>query len=252
MKKTIALMITVLVLTLAGCTEQEDTLVVLTSSGYEPYEMIDTDGSLTGFDIELMEALAEELDIVIEWKDVNFDGIIASLQSGQYEVAIAGISPTEERDEVIDFSTVYYNSTSGLENYLIFDTEDGYTSLSDLSGLVVGAQLGTIQADLLTELSTTYNFTVELRTQNAQLVEEVKIGTIDALVLESLVADSILDANDTLSKIKLEESTDSLYGNAIAFSEGSEYQALFNEALQTLEDNGTLQALIDKWFTSEE
>lgn len=248
MKKYILLVVLVFVLALSGCDEKEDVLVVLTSSGYEPYEMVDTNGELTGFDIELMEALAEEVGVVIEWKDVNFDGIIASLQSGSYEVAIAGISPTAARDEVIDFSSVYYNSESGLLNNLVFETTAGYESLSDFEGKIIGAQLGTIQADILDEYSSVYGYTVELRAQNSQLVEEVKIGTIDAVLLENLVADSILELNSTFSKVVVEESTDSIYGNAIAFSEDSEYVALFNEALKTLEENDTLQSLIDKWF----
>ncbi len=247
MKKLLLVVLSIVVFALTGCSNNEN-LVVLTSSGYEPYEMVDTDGSLTGFDIELMEALAEEANIEIEWLDVNFDGIVASLQTGQYEVAIAGISPTAERDEVIDFSNVYYNSEAGLVNYLVFETETGYSTLSDLDGLTIGAQLGTIQADIISSLSEEYNFTVELRTQNSQLIEEIKIGTIDAVMLESLVADSVLELNDSLSKFVVEESMDAMYGNAIAFTEGSEYQAIFNEALVVLESNGTLEALIDKWF----
>ncbi len=251
MKKTLLIVLSVVILALTGCTDKEETLTVLTSSGYEPYEMVDTDGSLIGFDIDLMEALAEEAGVNIEWLDVNFDGIVASLQTGQYEVAIAGISPTAERDEVIDFSNVYYNSEAGLVNYLVFETKDEFTSLNELNGLTIGAQLGTIQADILNSLSEEYNFTVELRTQNSQLIEEIKIGSIDAVMLESLVADSVIELNDSLSKIVVEESIDAMYGNAIAFTEGSEYKEVFNEALATLEENGTLSALVEKWFTAE-
>lgn len=249
MKKIIMALSIIAVFGLAGCSEKDDdVLVVLTSSGYEPYEMVDTNGDLTGFDIELMEALALEAGLTIEWKDVNFDGIVASLQAGQYEVAIAGISPTPDRDLVIDFSDVYFNSESGLINYMLFETEDAITSLDDLDGLVVGTQLGTVQAELLTDLSSEYNFTVEYRNSYTQIVEEIKVGAIDVLVTESLVADSILEVNSTFSKVELNASTDSLYGNAIAFSEGSEYVEIFNEALLTLQENGTLDELIEKWF----
>lgn len=249
MKKIIIIVsIIVFAITLSGCKEKEDVLIVLTSSGYEPYEMINPDGELTGFDIELMYALAEEAGIKIEFRDVNFDGIIASLQTGQYEVAIAGITPTPSRDEVIDFSDVYYNSVSGLENYIVFENEDTYSSLNDFAGLKIGAQLGTIQAEILLELSEVYGFEVELRTQNAQLVEELKLGSIDAFMVESLVADSIIAINPDFNQTLIDENTNTIYGNAIAFKEGSIYKDIFNEALQTLIENGTLQALIDKWF----
>ena len=248
MKKFIMILMVALTVTLAGCESKSDKLTVLTSSGYEPYEMVDTDGNLTGFDIELMEALAAELDLEIEWKDVAFDGIVASLQSGQEQIAIAGMSPTEERKETIDFSEVYYNSESGLTNFLVFDSENSYASLDDLDGLVVGAQLGTVQAGLLESISAEYGFTVDLRNTNTQIVEEIKAGRIDVLVVESLIAESILEANAGLSKVGFESTLDDTSGNAIAFAKDSEYTEQFNEALKTLVENGTLDDLIEKWF----
>ena len=248
MKRTILGLMALIAFTLSGCEEKTDTIVVLTSSGYEPYEIIDTDGNLTGFDIELMEALAAEVGIEIEWKDVNFDGIIASLQSGQSEIAIAGISPTEERKAMIDFSDVYFNSESGLTNYLVFDVESQISSLEDLEGLVVGVQLGTVQASLLESISAEYNFTVDLRNTNTQIVEELKAGRIDVLVVEKLIAESILDANTSLTSVGFESQLDDVSGNAIAFAKDSEYTELFNEALQTLLENGTVASLIEKWF----
>ena len=248
MKKFILLLILGLTLTLGACGSDLDTVTVLTSSGYEPYEMVDTSGNLTGFDIELMEALASEVGIEIEWKDVDFDGIIASLQSGNAEIAIAGISPSSERALVVDFSEVYYNSEAGLTNYMLFDEETSVTTLADLDGLVVGAQLGTIQAGILEEISSTYNFTVDLRTTNTQIIEEINAGRIDVLVVENVVANSIMDVNDNLEKVMLDYSTDSLNGNAIAFTQDSEYVEMFNEALVTITNNGVLADLVAKWF----
>lgn len=248
MKKFIVSLVVLLGLVLNGCESSEETVTVLTSSGYEPYEMIDTDGNLTGFDIELMEALAEEAGLTIEWKDVDFDGIIASLQSGQAEIAIAGISPTEERKVNVDFSDVYYNTESGLTNFLVFDSSSAITGLDDLTGLVVGAQLGTVQASLLESIKDEYGFTVDLRNTNTQIVEEIKAGRIDVLVVESIISDSILEANDTLAKVGFESVLDDTSGNAIAFAKDSEYTAIFNEALDTLKENGTLDDLIEKWF----
>ncbi|MBI9009358.1 MAG: amino acid ABC transporter substrate-binding protein [Tenericutes bacterium] len=251
MKKIIIATVALLLfVSLVGCqaNENTETLTVLTSSGYEPYEMVDTNGDLTGFDIELMEALALEVGVEIEWLDVDFGGIIASLESGQYEVAIAGISTTLLRAESVDFSDVYYNSEDGVQNYLIFEDGSSYSSLADLDGLVVGAQLGTIQAELLVEYAEQYNYTVELRNTNSVVIEEIKLGTIDAMLVENLVADSILEVNTDFAKEKLTDSLDSLYGNAIAFSMGSEWVDVFNTALATLKENGTLATLIEKWF----
>ena len=248
MKKIILGLVVLLGITLSGCEEKKDSIVVLTSSGYEPYEIIDTDGNLTGFDIELMEALALEAGVTIEWKDVDFDGIIASLQSGQADIAIAGISPTEDRKEMVDFSNIYYNSELGLTNFLVFDSSKTITGLADLDGLIVGAQLGTVQASLLESISEEYGFTVDLRNSNTQIIEEIKAGRIDVLVVESLISTSILEANASLSKVGFESTLDDTSGNAIAFSKGSEYTVIFNEALKTLIENGTVEELISKWF----
>lgn len=250
MKKYLLVVLSILVVALSGCGNNSDKIVVLTSSGYEPYEIIDTDGNLTGFDIELMEALALEAGLEIEWKDVDFDGIIASLQSGQADIAIAGISPTEERKDMVDFSNIYYNTESGLTNFFVYDSAQSYSSFDDLDGLTVGAQMGTVQASLLESLSSEYNFTVDLRNTNTQIVEEIKAGRIDVLVVESLIAESILDINTTLTKVGFASTLDDTSGNAIAFAKDSEYVVVLNTALETLKSNGTLDALIEKWFNS--
>lgn len=249
MKKVIILMLLGVLTVLTGCEGKSDKVTVLTSSGYEPYEMVDKSGNLIGFDIELMEALADIVGIEIEWKDVDFDGIIASLQSGQAQIAIAGLSPTDERKEMVDFSDIYYNTESGLSNYLVFDaTNNTITSLDDLNGLIVGAQIGTVQAGLLESIKDQYNFTVDIRNTNTMIVEEVKAGRIDVLVVESAIATSILEANTTLSKVGFESYLDDVLGSAIAFAKESEYTAQFNAALATMKEDGSLQTLIDKWF----
>lgn len=248
MKKIMTLVSTLLLaFSISACAGQEE-LVILTSSGYEPYEMIDENGELIGFDIDLMNAIAEYLEISIEWKDVDFDGIIASLQTNQADAAIAGISPTAERAEVVDFTVVYFSEEGGLINMMVFDpSKVTITSLDDLAGLTVGAQLGTIQAGLLDELSQEIGFTTDFRNQNAQIVQEIALGNIDVLVVEQLVASSILAANEGLSQVALDSDLQSA-GNAIALPKGSPYTAQFNEAIQALTEDGTIQALVEKWF----
>jgi arginine/lysine/histidine transporter system substrate-binding protein len=248
MKKLFGFGLVVLgIIGLAGCNVSNENIVVLTSSGYEPYEMIDEQGNLIGFDIDLMNAIAEELGWTIEWRDVDFDGILASLQTGQADMAIAGISPTSQRALTVDFSEVYYSSIDGLLNFLVTNNPS-IQGLEDLEGLTIGTQLGTIQQEFMEALAEEFGFTVVTRNQNAQIIEEIKNGLVDALVVENLVADSIIAANAGFSKVLVEQTLDDVYGNAIAFPKGSVNVTLVNEALQTLKDNGTLDALIAKWF----
>ena len=233
---------------LASCSNENSKIIVLTSSGYEPYEMVDDQGNLIGFDIDLMNAIAEEMGIEIEYRDVNFDGIIASLQTYKADIAIAGITPTKEREKVIDFSNIYFNELSGLENYLLLKKDMTYTSLEDLTGLTLSAQIGTVQAEILNELSTIYNFSVELRNTNTQLLEEIKSNNIDGILVESLVADSIVDNNDFITKNKLNYVSEATLGNAIALAKNSKYKEDINKALTTLNENGKIEELINKWF----
>ena len=248
MKKLLTLVLTgVLAFSIAACADEE-VLVVLTSSGYEPYEMIDENGVLIGFDIELMVAIAEYLDITFEWQDVDFDGIIASLQTNQADAAIAGISPTAERAEFVDFTIVYFNEEAGLVNMMVYDpSKVTINSKEDLAGLTVGAQLGTIQAGLLEELSSEIGFTLDLRNQNAVIVQEIANSRIDVLVVERLVSDSIVAANPNLAQAVLESDLVSP-GNAIALPKNSPYTAQFNEAIEALIEDGTIAALVEKWF----
>ena len=249
MKKLIGFILSIASLsTLAACGNTPDTWVVLTSSGYEPYEMVNEQGELIGFDIDLMHAIADEIGVEITWNDVNFDGILASLQAGQADLAIAGISPTEERAQSVDFSDVYYSSVDGLENYLVFESSDAFTSLADLTGGIIGTQLGTVQQELMDSLAGEFDYTVETRTVNAQLIEEIKNGLMDGMVVESLVADSILESNPNFSKVLIDESLDGIYGSAMAFPKDSDLVSQVNDALATLKENGTVDELITKWF----
>ncbi len=251
MKKIISIALIGFITLLGGCQKADDSdkLVVLTNSGYPPYEIVDTDGTLTGFDIELMEAIAAEMGVEIEWHDVAFEGIIASIQAGEADFAIAGLSPTEERKESVDFSDVYYNADSGLTNFLVFDPNDyTITGLDDLNGLVVGAQTGTVQAGFLDSVASEYGFTVELRADNTTIIQEILIGNIDVLVAENAASDEILAVNTNLTKVGFESYLDDTVGNAIALPKGSEYLTQVNEALATLIENGTVDALIAKWF----
>jgi polar amino acid transport system substrate-binding protein len=251
MKKIIMIVMAMLLsLTFIACQNNKNlnTIKVLTSSGYEPYEMVDSSGKLIGFDIELMEALASEVGVEIEWIDVDFKGIIASLQAKTADAAIAGISPNDERREMVDFSNLYYSDLAGLSNQLIYKDGNNYSSYAELAGLTVGAQMGTVQAELIESIKDEYGFTVELRESNSQVIEEIKTNRIDVLVVEGAVAESIIEANSTLTNMQIDNVLDQDQGIAIAFTKDSIWTEKFNIALETLKQNGILQNLIDKWL----
>ncbi len=246
MKKIIMLYVLFLFI-LSGCENKQEKIVILTSSGYEPYEMMNN-GNLEGFDIELMELLADEIGIEIEWKDVEFDEIFNQLQNSEAEIAIAAISPTEDRKELVDFSDIYYNSEAGISNYIICDTSKDVTGFDDLNGEIIGVQSGTIQADALYGVVSVYNITLEMRDSYPDLVLALKDEQLSAIVAEKEVAASIVNEHSELEMIGFASRLDDINGKAIAFTKGSEYTDQFNEALQTLKENGELEKLINKYF----
>ena len=148
MKKAILAVLT-LVFILSGCVQQntQDTITILTSSGYPPYEMIDENGNLIGFDIDFGNALGEKLGVQVKWEDMDFDGIIGALNSNRGTMAIAAMSPDPERD--VDFSIPYYVGAEESPFFILTLASGGVVDSNDLTGKKVGAQIGTIQESLL-------------------------------------------------------------------------------------------------------
>ncbi|MEG0470241.1 MAG: transporter substrate-binding domain-containing protein, partial [Longicatena sp.] len=127
----------------------KDKLVVLTNSGYPPYEELDKEGNLYGFDIDVMNQAAEIAGYEIEIKDVDFDAIIPSIKTGKADIAIAGITPSKERKKSVDFSDVYYSGEDS-QNYLLYKEASGIKTQDDLAGKTIGCQVGTVQFEAAT------------------------------------------------------------------------------------------------------
>lgn len=234
-------------LTACGGKDTDDkTLTVLTSSGYAPYEEVDGDGNLFGFDIDLMEACAKELGYTVEWKDMDYDGIIESIKLGKGDVAIAGISPTPKRAEVVDFSNNYYD-TEDSQNYILTRKDSGITKTADIKGKKVGVQKGTIQEECAYEIEKDYKLTLDARAYNADLLQDTINGNIDFMILEKAVAEDLVGDSSDLTCFRLEAGTDPS-GNAMVFAKGSKLTAEFNKAIKTLKDSGELDKLIKKYF----
>ena len=148
--KKLSILFILLALTLSACSapaedaqEEVKQITVLTSPDYPPFESIDATGNYVGFDIELMEAIAEIMGVEVVWKESSFDGIIAGLTAGQGDMAISGMNVNAERLLSVDFSDIYKDGEALYTAVVL--TEKGYTTIADLTGLKVGVQTGTIQ-----------------------------------------------------------------------------------------------------------
>src|SRR5690625_3937917 len=132
-----------------GDSGDKEVLTVATDNGYVTFEFIDEEsGDLVGFDIDLVTALAEEAGYEVEFETLEFDGIVAGISSGRFDVAIAGMTITEEREEEIDFTQPYYEAGLILA---VKDGTDDIESIDDIDGKTVATRNGSTSQDYLEE-----------------------------------------------------------------------------------------------------
>jgi len=227
--------------------EEAKVLRVGTSADYAPFEFVDTKVSeeIIGFDIELATMIADRLGYKLQFTNSDFNSLIPGLQADKFDFVISGMTPTEERDQVVDFSNPYYET----EQYMVSLKESNIQSMEDLKGKVVGAQVSSIQEDLAKEFAAENGFTVESRDLIPQLIQEMKNGRLDGAVIENIVSENYLSQNDDLAAFPIEVE-DPDY-KAVVFQEGSTLKAEFDGVIQELIDEGKIEELKKKWFVVE-
>lgn len=222
-----------------GAAQAQD-LVVATDTAFVPFEFKEGD-KYTGFDIDMWDAIAQEIGVTYELRPMDFAGIIPALQTGQVDVALAGITIKPERQEVIDFSDGYYDS--GL--MLMVPADSDIASFEDLKGKTLAVKTGTSSSDYAEE-----NFTeTELRKfpniDNAYL--ELRTGGVDAAMHDTPnVLYYINTAGGGAVKAVGEQMMAHEYG--IGLPKGSELTAKVNAALAAMKADGRYDAIYEKWF----
>lgn len=253
--KTIAAVTSTLLLagTLAACggsTDQaggdlQDTYVVATDTSFVPFEFKE-DGEYVGFDIDIVNEIADRSGFEIELETTNFDGIIPGLQTGTFDIAIAGITITEDRAEVVDFTSPYYKS--GLRIGVPVDNTS-ITSVADLEGLNIATRLGSTSADYIE--NNIEGATANTYEQLDQAYLSVAGGGSDAVLYDAPNVEYYIQTTggDSLKIVgELLEAQD--YG--IAVSQGNEeLLAAMNEALAEMVEDGTYAEIYEKWFGGE-
>src|SRR5690625_4192523 len=215
---------------------------VAKDNGYVQFEYLDEDtGELIGFDIDLINALAEEAGIEIEFGVLEFDGIVAGVSSGRFDIAIAGMTITEEREKSIDFTQPYYEAGLILA---VLDGNEDIKSIDDVEGKVVATRTGSTSEKYLKEET---DANVEAFPQIIEGYQNVLAGRADAVLydLPNVLFYSEKEADNKLVTVG-EKLTGEDYG--IAFPKDSELRDQFNDALQTLKENGTYDDIYEEWF----
>ncbi|MGI6638537.1 MAG: glutamine ABC transporter substrate-binding protein GlnH [Desulfobulbus sp.] len=246
MKKLVTLLSILVLSCLFASTAMAKKLTVACDTNFPPFEFKDPKtGKHTGFDVELWDAIAKELDLDYELQPMDFNGIIPGLQSGQLDVGIAGMTIKPERAQVIDFSDGYY--TAGLLLLVRTDNTD-INGIDDLKDKVVATKLGTTSVDFLKNNTTTKK--TKLFPNNDAMFLELMSGGADAVLFDSpVVSDFMMKTGKDKVKVvgPLYQGQD--YG--IGFPKNSPLVTKVNAALQTLRDNGSYRELYIKWFGSE-
>lgn len=223
------------------------TLVMGTSADYPPYESVDlATEEIVGFDVDIAKYITSELGYNLEIADMDFNALIPAMEAKRVDFVLAGMTPTEDRKQNVDFSDIYYEATN-----LIVSKEDGnISSLEDLNGLKVGVQLGSIQEADADALAEEVGFEVVKLNRIPEIMQELLAGRIDAILMEDTVAAGHMEAQGQL--VSFEVPSEDELGSAIAFPKGSELVEPFNEKLNELIESGKMDELILKWFDTEE
>jgi len=206
-------------------------IVVGTSADYPPYEfhlLPELESGMVGIDIDIAEAIAADLNVTLEIKDIMFSKLFDELAAGRIDMALAGLSPSENRRHIADFSIPYYQA---IQNMLIrAEDKEKIMLLDDLRGKVVGTQKGSIQEDMARNLISGATFFLD--EDIAALVSALRRKQVDAVILEKPVADAFKGAD----LLNLECDTDSQpLGSAAAFKKGdSDLVERVNAILQRL------------------
>ena len=250
MKKLISIVLCVVLAlgVLAGCgeapatTDAAEKLVMATNAAFPPYEFYEGE-KIVGIDAEIAAAIAEKLGMELEIQDTEFGSIITGVQTGKYDIGMAGMTVTEERMQTVNFSETY---ATGIQSVIVKDGSD-IKSIDDLAGKKIGVQQDTTghiySADEYgDEFVTPYN-------KGADAVSALISGKVDCVIIDNEPAKSFVAANEGLVILDTEYAVED-YAICIA-KENTELLEKVNGALAELIADGTVKGIVDKYIAAE-
>ena len=206
-----------------------------TEGAYPPYNFLNDAGELDGFEIELGDELCARAELTCEWVSNEWDSIIPNLTSGNYDTIMAGMSITDERDEVIDFTQNYYPPAASA----YAATDEG----ADLEGGVIAAQTNTIQAGHVAESGATL---LEFATPD-ETVAAVRNGEADAVFADKDFLAAIVEEDSEMSFVGEDVPLGGGIGMGVRESD-AELKDQFDAVIAEMKADGTLNTMIVKWF----
>lgn len=226
-------------------------IVIGTSADYAPYEFhknIDGKDTIVGFDIEIAKAIAADLGVKLEIKDMGFDGLLAALNANNVDFVISGMTPNEERRKSVDFSKSYYIA----EQIILVraDDKDKYKSMDELKKATIGVQTGSIQEALAKDQLA--GAKLKSIGKIPDLILELKNKKVDALVMEAPVANGYVKKNPDLTISAVKPKADDA-SSAIAVKKGNaDFLAEIDKTLDRLIKDKTIDKLVSEAYTLSE
>lgn len=218
-------------------------LIMSTNAAFPPYEMTTDSGEFEGIDIETAQAIADKLGLELQIDDMDFDAALLAVQQGKSDMVMAGVTVTDERQNVMDFTDSY---ATGIQSIIVKEDSD-IASVDDLAGKKIGTQRGTTgylycSDDFGDENVVAYD-------NGLTAVQMLNNGQVDCVVIDNAPAKEFIAANPGL---KLLDTAYVEEDYAIGVGKGNtELKDAINTALEELKADGTLQAIVDKYITAE-
>ena len=217
-------------------------LIMSTNAAFPPYEMVADDGSSEGIDVEVAGAIAEKLGLELVVDDMDFDAALLAVQQNKSDIVMAGVTVTEDRQLVMNFSDSY---ATGVQVVIVKEGSD--VTLDNLGEKMIGTQRGTTgyiytSGDYGDDHVTAYD-------NGASAVQALLNGQVDCVVIDSAPAEAFVAANAGLTILDTEYVTEN-YAIGVNKDNTALLDAI-NQALAELTADGTVQAIVDKYITAE-
>ena len=217
-------------------------LTMATNAAFPPYEMTTDAGEFEGIDIETAQAIADKLGLELQIDDMDFDAALLSVQQGKADIVMAGVTVTDERKAVMDFSDSY---ATGIQSIIVPEGSD-IASPDDLAGKKIGTQRGTTGYIYCSDDFGDDN--VVAYDDGLTAVQALNNGQVDAVVIDNAPAKEFVAANPGLVILDTSYAEEDY---AIGMAKNSPLEDAVNSVLEELKADGTLQAIVDKYITAE-
>ena len=216
-------------------------LTMATNATFPPYEMTTDSGEIEGIDVDTAKAIAEKLGLELQIDDMDFDAALLSVQQGKADIVMAGVTVTDERNAVMDFSDSY---ATGIQS-IIVPNDSEIASPDDLAGKKIGTQRGTTgyiycSDDFGEDSVVAYD-------NGLTAVQALNNGQVDAVVIDDAPAKEYVAANPGLKVLDTSYAEEDY---AIGMAKGSALEDAVNKALEELKADGTLQSIVDKYINA--